>query len=94
VSGTKVKELTIEPKHSLTMQRHFDRSEYWHITEGRCVIATETDNNKGFQELSTHDGCIIPVEHWHKLSNPYEVPCKIVEIQYGITCNEDDIERR
>jgi len=94
VQGTKVKELTIEPKHSLTMQRHFDRSEYWHVTEGRCMVATETDNNKGFQELSTHDGCIIPVEHWHKLSNPYDVLCKIVEIQYGITCNEDDIERK
>ena len=94
VSGTKVKELTIEPKHSLTMQRHFDRAEYWHIIEGRCVVATETDNNKGFQELSTHDGCIIPVEHWHKLSNPYDTPCKIVEIQYGIACDEDDIERK
>ena len=94
VSGTKVKELTIEPKHSLTMQRHFDRAEYWHVTEGRCVVATETDNNKGFQELSTHDGCIIPVEHWHKLSNPYDTPCKIVEIQHGIACDEDDIERK
>jgi mannose-1-phosphate guanylyltransferase/mannose-6-phosphate isomerase len=89
-----VKELTIEPKHSLTMQRHFDRAEYWHISEGRCVVATETDNNKGFQELSTHDGFIIPAESWHKLSNPYDAPCKIVEIQHGITCNEDDIERR
>ena len=76
------------------MQRHFDRAEYWHVTEGRCVVATETDNNKGFQELSTHDGCIIPAEHWHKLSNPYDTPCKIVEIQYGIACNEDDIERK
>jgi mannose-6-phosphate isomerase-like protein (cupin superfamily) len=94
VQETKVKELTIEPTHSLTMQRHFDRSEYWHISEGRCVVATETDNNKGFEELSTHDGFIIPAETWHKLSNPYDVPCKIVEIQYGIACDEDDIERR
>ncbi len=94
VPRTKVKELTIEPTHSLTMQRHFDRAEYWHVTEGRCVVATETDNNKGFYELSMHDGCIIPIEHWHKLSNPYDTPCKIVEIQYGIACDEDDIERR
>ena len=94
VQGTKVKELTIEPKHNLTMQRHFDRSEYWHVTEGRCVVATETDNIKGFQELSTHDNWFIPAESWHKLGNPYDTPCKIVEIQYGIDCNEDDIERR
>ena len=94
VLSTKVKELTIEPKHSLTMQRHFDRAEYWHVIEGRCVVATEADNNKGFNELSTHNGFVIPSEIWHKLSNPYDTPCKIVEIQYGIACDEDDIERR
>lgn len=94
VSGTKVKELTIEPGHSLTMQRHFDRTEYWHISEGRCIVATEYGTNKGFQELTTHNGSIIPAETWHKLSNPYDKPCKIVEIQYGIACVEDDIERR
>ena len=94
VQGTKVKELTIEPGHSLTMQRHFDRTEYWHISEGRCVVATESGTNKGFQELTMHDGSIIPAETWHKLSNPYDKPCKIVEIQYGIACVEDDIERR
>jgi len=94
VQGTKVKELTIEPGHSLTTQRHFDRAEYWHIAEGRCVVATEADNSTGFQELDRHDNWFIPAETWHKLSNPYDVPCKIVEIQYGITCAEDDIERR
>ena len=94
VPGTKVKELTIEPGHSLTTQRHFDRAEYWHIAEGRCVVATETENTTGFQELNQHDNWFIPAETWHKLSNPYDKPCKIVEIQYGIDCNEDDIERR
>lgn len=94
VQGTKVKELTVNPGQSLTMQRHFDRAEYWHISEGRCVVASEADNNKGFQELRIHNGFIIPEETWHKLSNPYDAPCKIVEIQYGLACDEDDIERR
>lgn len=94
IQGTKVKELTVNPGQSLTMQRHFDRAEYWHISEGRCVVSTEADNNKGFQELRIHNGFIIPEETWHKLSNPYDAPCKIVEIQYGLACDEDDIERR
>jgi cytidyltransferase-like protein len=94
VQGTKVKELTVNPGYSLTMQRHFDRAEYWHIAEGRCVVAVETETSKGFQELATHDSFVIPAETWHKLSNPYDTSCKIVEIQYGIACDEDDIERR
>jgi len=36
----------------------------------------------------------IPQGDWHQLTNPYEVPCKIVEIQYGTNCVEEDIERR
>lgn len=94
VQGTKVKELTINPGQSLSMQRHWDRAEYWHVAEGRCVVATESGPSKGFQDLSKHDGYIIPAETWHKLSNPYEEPCKIVEIQFGISCVEEDIERR
>ena len=41
VQGTKVKELTIEPGKSLTMQRHYDRSEHWHVAEGRCHVDFE-----------------------------------------------------
>jgi hypothetical protein len=28
------------------------------------------------------------------LTNPYQTPCKIVEIQYGKQCIETDIERK
>ena len=91
VQGTKVKELTIEPGQSLTLQRHFDRSEHWHVAEGMCTV--EDENGYG-TILSRHGHSDIPAETWHKLSNPYEKPCKIVEIQYGIACDEDDIERR
>ena len=91
VQGTKVKELTIEPGQSLTLQRHFDRSEHWHVTEGMCTV--EDENGYG-TILSRHSHSDIPAETWHKLSNPYDKSCKIVEIQYGISCNEDDIERR
>lgn len=86
VAGTKVKELTIEPGKSLSMQRHFSRSEYWHVSEGKCVV-----NNT---VLLRHDNYAIPSEEWHQLSNPYDRPCQIVEIQYGDICAEDDIERK
>jgi cytidyltransferase-like protein len=94
VPGTKVKELTIEPGSSLTLQRHYDRDEHWHVAEGKCYVDFEDDTTQSHVKLKTHDQFTIRAECWHKLSNPYDQPCKIVEIQYGIACLEEDIERR
>jgi cytidyltransferase-like protein len=96
VSGCKVKELTVDPGQSLSMQRHFNRHELWHVTEGKCIVNQQMHG--GYQlpplELTTHSQLSIPQGDWHQLTNPYEVPCKIVEIQYGTNCVEEDIERR
>jgi cytidyltransferase-like protein len=94
VPGTKVKELTIEPGKSLTMQRHWDRNEHWHVAQGRCQVDFEDLTTKSHIKLKQHDQFTIRAECWHQLHNPYDVPCKIVEIQYGIACVEEDIERR
>jgi cytidyltransferase-like protein len=88
--GMKVKELTVNPGCSLSMQRHFKRSEYWVVEEGRCKVDTDIDT----LFLRTHETIDIPVNSWHKLSNPFDVPCRIVEIQYGEDCIEEDIERK
>lgn len=88
--GMKVKELTVEPGRSLSMQRHAQRREYWVVEEGQCKVETDT----GTLLLDTHQTIDIPVGAWHQLSNPFEKPCRIVEIQYGDACEESDIERR
>jgi mannose-6-phosphate isomerase-like protein (cupin superfamily) len=31
---------------------------------------------------------------WHQLVNAHDTPLKLVEIQYGTNCVEEDIERR
>jgi cytidyltransferase-like protein len=90
VAGTKVKELTVMPGKSLSMQRHFKRAEHWHVSEGRCVV----DFGDHEQTRELHEFQHIPVGQWHRLYNPFEVPCRVVEIQYGNDCDEDDIERR
>ena len=92
--GTKVKELTINPGQSLTMQRHYDRDEHWHIAEGACTVDFEDSTTQSHIKLKKHDQFTIKAECWHKLYNPTDNPCKIVEIQYGIACVEEDIERR
>lgn len=77
------------------MQRHYHRSEYWHIIEGKCKVTHYTEHNDKQTSLvlDKHNGHLIPNEWWHQLANPYDKPCKIVEIQYGDLCAEDDIER-
>ena len=96
VPGTKVKELTIEPKQSLSLQRHASRSEYWHVSEGQCIAEQQMDNGYHMpaQQLSEHMNIHIPRGGWHRLHNPFNTPCRIVEIQYGPACDENDIERR
>ena len=94
VPGTKVKELTINPGQSLTMQKHYDRDEHWHVAEGACTVDFEDSTTQSHVKLKKHDQFTIKTECWHKLHNPTDNPCKIVEIQYGIACVEEDIERR
>jgi cytidyltransferase-like protein len=91
VPGTKVKELTVNPGGTLSMQRHSSRAEYWQVSEGRCVVESEGQRQTS---LETHDSYHIPTNEWHRLYNPFDQPCRIVEIQYGPNCVEEDIERQ
>ena len=34
-----------------------------------------------------------PIKQWHQIVNPFEEKCHIIEIQYGDSVIEDDIER-
>ena len=95
VTGTKVKELTIEPGQSISLQRHRFRHEFWHVAEGACAVEQRMPSGYvlPLKDLTLHQQISIPVGDWHRVYNPYEVPCKIVEIQYGSHCIESDIER-
>lgn len=90
VEGTKVKELTVEPGQTLSMQRHADRGEYWLVTEGECQV----EKSYGTMVVRRHEAVNIHQSEWHQLSNPFTEPCKLVEIQYGTRCIEEDIERK
>ena len=96
VPGMKVKELTVDPGKSLSMQRHRFRSEYWIVQEGTAVVNSQTPNNYSLppKTLNKYDEYHVPILEWHQLTNPYNIPLKIVEIQYGERCVEEDIERK
>jgi cytidyltransferase-like protein len=90
VPGMKVKELTVNPGCCLSMQRHSYRAEYWIVSEGIAQV----EKDSAIQLLYSHQSVSIDVGQWHQLSNPYGTPVKVVEIQYGTACQEDDIERQ
>ena len=96
VVGMKVKELTVDPGKSLSMQKHSLRSEYWIVSEGQCVVNSQMEGGYTLppKTLSKHQEHDITVGDWHQLTNPFDVPCKIVEIQYGEQCIEEDIKRK
>jgi D-beta-D-heptose 7-phosphate kinase/D-beta-D-heptose 1-phosphate adenosyltransferase len=95
-SQVKLKELTVEPGKQLSMQRHSDRAEHWFVAEG--VATVYTINKKTDAELlgvyNKFDHVHIKRTEWHQLANEGTEPLKMIEIQYGERCVEEDIERR
>jgi cytidyltransferase-like protein len=92
----KVKELTVDPGKCLSMQRHKDRAEHWFVAEGKATVYSL--NRSTDVELmgvyNKFDSLHISKTEWHQLCNETDDPLKIVEIQYGDNCIEDDIERK
>jgi D-beta-D-heptose 7-phosphate kinase/D-beta-D-heptose 1-phosphate adenosyltransferase len=92
---TKIKELVVNPKESLSWQMHHHRSEVWFVREGTATVHHsnyhDTDIEKSI--LRKNDVFIIPLEKWHKLSNETKEILSIIEIQFGDDCVEHDIVR-
>ena len=94
---TKLKELTVMPKTCLSMQRHTERAEFWFVAEGEAVVYTldpaSTDEEIKCS-MTAHESTFIRINEWHQLCNETDKPLKLIEIQYGKNCIEDDIERK
>jgi cytidyltransferase-like protein len=92
----KLKELTVEPGKSLSMQKHKQRAEFWFVSEGEATVYTL--NRKTDSELvgkfTQFDHTWIANNEWHQLVNETSKPLRIIEIQYGSDCSEEDIERK
>jgi cytidyltransferase-like protein len=93
--GFKVKELTINPGRKLSKQRHAKRNEYWIVTEGVIDVNSAMPNGYAMpsKTLGVHNEHHVPANEWHQLSNTSTKDCKLIEIQYGESCDELDIER-
>ena len=96
-ANTKLKELTVNPKTCLSMQRHDQRAEFWFVAEGTATVYTldqATTDADVKCHLEMHEHTFISCREWHQLCNETDQPLKLIEIQYGENCVEEDIERR
>jgi cytidyltransferase-like protein len=95
-ANTKLKELTVNPKTCLSMQQHQKRAEFWFVAEGEAAVYTL--NNSSDHDLvgtyTQHQHIFIAQSQWHMLCNETDQPLKLIEIQYGENCVEEDIQRR
>ena len=84
-----VKELTINSKSSISLQKHHYRSEHWMVTQGKPKITL--DKKKFFKK--ENDSIFIPVGTIHRIENLHKKPVKIMEVQTGPILKESDIIR-
>ena len=96
--GFAVKELVINPKSSLSMQKHKHRSETWNLVSGTAHILTSQrtiPEDPTRQNLVPANPIDIPSNVWHKGVNDSDEPAHIVEVWKGPSelLGEDDIER-
>ena len=92
----KLKELTVDPGKKLSMQRHQFRNEHWFVTEGTATVNTldEDGNVKMRNFVMKNMQIYINKNEWHQLVNEKDTPLKVIEIQFGEKCVEEDIERK
>jgi len=94
-TGWQVKQLEFNVLNSLSNQRHFERSEHWHIVEGFVKMDLEYPN--GTVESKTYiagESIDIPAGVWHKATNVGDNTAYVIEVWLGNNLTENDIERR
>ena len=84
-----VKELTVNSKSSISLQKHNFRSEHWMITDGKPII---TINKKKFYS-KPNESVFVPRGAIHRIQNNFKKPVKIIEVQTGPILKETDIIR-
>ena len=93
--GWQVKQLAFYPAKALSDQRHFKRSEHWHVVEGTIVMELEYPNgDRQVKHCYSGDSIDIPENTWHKATNVGQETAKVIEVWMGNKLTEEDIERR
>ena len=84
-----VKQISVKPGESLSLQLHHHRAEHWIVVRGTARVT------KGDEQilLTENQSTFIPIGAPHRLENPGEIDLTLIEVQSGSYLGEDDIVR-
>jgi len=88
-AACKVKRLTVDPGHHLSLQYHHKRSEHWVVVTGTATVQLGEDRHT----LEAGHSIDIPLGAHHALGNDTDDPVVVIEVQMGSYFGEDDIVR-
>jgi mannose-1-phosphate guanylyltransferase/mannose-6-phosphate isomerase len=85
----RVKRIVVKPGSSLSLQKHFHRSEHWVVVQGTAEVTLGND----VRIVHENESIYIPIGSVHRLANPGKIPLELIEVQVGSYLGEDDIVR-
>ncbi|MGI9377332.1 MAG: phosphomannose isomerase type II C-terminal cupin domain [Tsuneonella suprasediminis] len=85
----KIKQITVRPGASLSLQRHSLRHEHWVVIDGTGRVRVGDEERFVQPEAAVY----IPAGTIHRLINDGNDDLTLIEIQTGQAFLEDDIER-
>ena len=87
--GFKVKRISVNSGHKLSLQYHNHRSEHWTVVQGEATVTIGDEIKK----MKNDESVYIPLKEKHALANEREELMQIIEVQIGDYLGEDDIVR-
>jgi mannose-6-phosphate isomerase-like protein (cupin superfamily) len=85
----RVKRIVVKPDDTLSLQKHFHRSEHWVVVQGTAEVTVNDD----VRTVHENESIYIPIGSIHRLANPGKIPLELIEVQVGSYLGEDDIVR-
>jgi mannose-1-phosphate guanylyltransferase / mannose-6-phosphate isomerase len=85
----RVKRIVVKPACTLSLQKHFHRSEHWVVVSGTAEVSINSD----VRAVHENESIYIPIGSVHRLSNPGKIALELIEVQVGSYLGEDDIVR-
>jgi len=86
----KLKEIIVSPNRCLSYQRNKFRDELCFVKQGKGTLILDDESHV----LKEHSIVAIKRGQWHQLINGTNQELRIIEIQHGDKCEEEDIERQ
>ena len=87
--GFKVKRISVNPGHKLSLQYHHHRSEHWTVVQGEATVTI----GEITKLVKINESVYIPLKEKHALANEGEELMQLIEVQLGDYLGEDDIVR-